>query len=92
MIDNDLVWVTYEHSDVSYPLETTMTEDARSVFSRILADDVSNNGLRINRVITYYEEKNRVSFIKPNRLKYWTRSIGYRDAENVKGDMFNHGY
>jgi type I restriction-modification system DNA methylase subunit len=92
VIENELVWVTYEHSAVSQSLETTMSEDARIIFSRILADDVSNNGLRINRIITYYEEKNRVSFIKPNRLKYWTRSIGYRDAENVKGDMFNHGY
>lgn len=62
------------------------------MFEEILNDDITNNALTINRVITYYGSNNQISFIKPNKLKYWMRTIAYRDAENVKSDMFKNGY
>jgi hypothetical protein len=62
------------------------------MFEEILNDDITNNALTINRVITYYGSNNQISFIKPNKLKYWMRTVAYRDAENVKSDMFKNGY
>ena len=62
------------------------------VLVEILFDDMTNSALTINKVITYYGKNNQISFIKPNKLKYWMRTIAYRDAENVKSDMFKNGY
>ena len=92
IVGDSFVWITFEHTDENKKVTQTFLDADNQIFEKILVDDISNNGLRINRVITYYGEKNRVSFIKPVRLKFWTRSIAYRDAENVKADMFKKGY
>lgn len=92
VIQGSFVWVTFEHTNKEQMIEKKFIDLDNELFTQILEDDISNDGLRINRIITYYEEKNRISFIKPIRLKFWTRSIAYRDAENVKADMFKNGY
>ncbi|CAA6829913.1 MAG: Unknown protein [uncultured Aureispira sp.] len=92
IIQDGFVWVTFEHTNQKQIIGQELLEVDNELFTQILEDDISNDGLRINRIITYYEEKNRISFIKPIRLKFWTRSIAYRDAENVKADMFKNGY
>lgn len=92
IIQDGFVWVTFEHTNQGQEIDQDLLEVNNELFTQILEDDISNDGLRINRVITYYAEKNRISFIKPTRLKFWTRSIAYRDAENVKADMFKNGY
>ena len=86
------VWVTFEHSNKNKSVVKREGEVDGALIESVLKDDISKNGLRVNRIITYYGENNSVSFIKPNKLKYWTRSIGYQDAENVKGDMFENGF
>jgi len=63
-----------------------------NIYKEILHDDMSNNGLRINRIITYINEPNCISFLKPRTMKYWTKSIAYRDAEEIKSLMFKNGY
>lgn len=92
VIGEDFVWITFEHTDENKEVVQAVLGEETKEFQKILVDDILNNGLRINRVITYYGEKNRISFIKPIKLKFWTRSIGYRDAENVKADMLKNGY
>jgi hypothetical protein len=92
IIGNDYVWVTFEHTNQTVDLEKQFTARSEKTFKKILFDDISNNALTINKIITYYGRDNRISFIKPNKLKYWMRTIAYRDAENVKGDMFKNGY
>jgi hypothetical protein len=92
IINPDYIWVTFEHTDVDKAVETEFDDENKKIFNQILFDDITNNALVINRIITDFTENNRVSFIKPNKLKYWMRTIAYRDAENVKGEMFNNGY
>jgi hypothetical protein len=92
IISDDYVWVTFEHTNQTIDLEKQFTDQSEKTFKEILFDDISNNALTINKVITYYGRDNQISFIKPNKLKYWMRTIAYRDAENVKGDMFKNGY
>lgn len=92
IIDNEYVWVTFEHTNQSKGLKDAFTNQSKLEFENILYDEISNNALTINRIITYYRKENQISFIKPNKLKYWMRTIAYRDAENVKSDMFKNGY
>lgn len=92
IIHEDYVWMSFKHTNEDKKIENQLTDENEKLFQSILHDDISNSGLRINRIITNYSERNVVSFIKPRTLKYWTRSIGYRDAENVKGEMLINGY
>lgn len=92
LVNDDYVWVTFEHGKQSKTLKDRFTRLSYREFEDILYDNISNNALKINRIITYYGRDNQISFIKPNKMKYWMRSIAYRDAENVKGEMFKNGY
>lgn len=92
LVNDDYVWVTFEHGKQNKTLEEKFTRQSNIEFEKILYDNISNNALTINRIITYYGRDNQISFIKPNKMKYWMRTIAYRDAENVKGDMFKNGY
>lgn len=92
IIDNDYTWITFEHTDEKKKTEYNFSSNNKELFKEILLDEITNNALSINQVITYYGEKNRVSFIKPSSYKYWMKSIAYRDAENVKADLFKQGY
>ncbi|MDD4116065.1 MAG: N-6 DNA methylase [Massilibacteroides sp.] len=92
IISDDYVWVTFEHTNQNIDIENKYTIQSEKEFKEILFDDITNNALTINKVITYYGKNNQISFIKPNKLKYWMRTIAYRDAENVKSDMFKNGY
>jgi hypothetical protein len=92
ILNENWAWVTLYHSNSDNPIEMKMSDENENIYNEILRDDVSKCGLRTNRVVTYINEPNCISFLKPRVLKYWTRSIGYRDAEEVKGIMFNNGY
>lgn len=93
IINDNYVWVTFEHTNqVDVISEKTLTLQNTAVLSDILSDDIANEALTINRIITHYKIDNQISFIKPNKLKYWMQTIAYRDAENVKSDMFKNGY
>jgi hypothetical protein len=92
IISDDYVWITLEHTKSDRTALTNIDSSAESIFKDILHDDLSRNALTINRIIISYQEKNRISLIKPNKFKYWMRTIAYRDAENIRSDMYNNGY
>lgn len=86
------VWVTLYHTNLDKPFESVLNTENEYIYKEIMHDDMSNNGLRINRIITYINEPNCISFLKPRTMKYWTKSIAYRDAEEIKSLMFKNGY
>ncbi len=92
IINEHWVWVTFYHTNLKESIESKLSIENEGIYKELITDDISNNGLRINRVITYINEPNCISFLKPRALKYWTRSIGYRDAEEIKSVMFNNGF
>ncbi|MCK9163223.1 MAG: SAM-dependent methyltransferase [Bacteroidales bacterium] len=92
IICEDYVWITFEHTNTNKVIEKHIDSKNELEFHKILQDDMSKNSLRINRIITYYGKENQISFIKPNKLKYWMRTVAYRDVENVKSDMLKKGY
>lgn len=92
IINDDYVWTTFEHTNIKKEIETVLTNLNKTEFNNILYDEIFNNALTINKIIVYYGKNNQISFIKPNKTKYWMRTIAYRDAENAKSDMFKNGY
>lgn len=92
IITDSYVWVTFEYNSIDRSLENQSDFEDKIILDQILTDDCTNNGLVVNRIITYFGEANRISFVKPNKFKYWMNSIAYRDAENVKAQMFKQGY
>ena len=74
------------------PIEQHFNDNSKREFEKILLDDNTSNSLIINKIIIYFGNSNQISFIKPNKLKYWMRSVAYRDVENVKSEMFINGY
>lgn len=92
IINESYIWVTFEHSDKNKLIQNNLTTATGLLFNQILQDNSSDNALIINNVIVYFGFNNQISFIKPNKLKYWMRSIAFRDAENVKSEMFKNGY
>lgn len=92
IVNDDYVWTTFEHTDNRKEIETLLTNRNKMEFDEIFYDNISNNALTINRIIVYYGHDNQISFIKPNKIKYWMRTIAYRDAENVRSEMFKNGY
>jgi hypothetical protein len=47
--------------------------------------------LRTIRVVRFYE-KNVILIIKPDRLRYWIRSVAIRDADETLTDLYQQGY
>lgn len=92
IINENWVWITFKHTNLDRKIENEVSIENEVIFNQIIKDEVSNNGLRINRVISYLNEPNSISFLKPRAFKYWMRTIGYRDAEEVKSTMFNNGF
>lgn len=91
IINKDYVWVTFEHSTPPVCIEKKINSENKNIFGHIMEMNISES-LVIYKIIKYYGEKNCISFIKPNKNKFWTKSIAYRDAENVKADLFKEGY
>ncbi|MBU7571234.1 MAG: N-6 DNA methylase, partial [Flavobacterium sp.] len=79
VLTHDYVWVTFEHNKVDKPIEQHFNDNSKREFEKILLDDNTSNSLIINKIIIYFGNSNQISFIKPNKLKYWMRSVAYRD-------------
>lgn len=47
--------------------------------------------LRTVRVCRFYD-KNVILIVKPDRLRYWIRSMAIRDADETLADLYNQGY
>jgi len=47
--------------------------------------------LRTIRIIRFYD-KNVFLIIKPDRLRYWIRSVAIRDADETLADLYRQGY
>ncbi len=49
------------------------------------------SGLNITRIVRVYE-KSFIYLLKPDRLRFWTRSIALRDADDILSDMRSQGF
>lgn len=47
---------------------------------------------RVIKVYNHFEGYDTITFIKPNSIRYWLRSIALRDADDVIWDMYKAGF
>lgn len=65
-------------------------EELRERLDRLLRER-RRSGLTITRIIRLYD-KNFVFLLKPDRHRFWTRSIALRDADDVLADLRAQGF
>lgn len=56
-----------------------------------LLHEQRSSGLTVTRIIRLYD-KNFVFLLKPDRHRFWTRSIALRDADDVLADLRGQGF
>ncbi len=66
------------------------TEELREKLSTLL-DNQKGATLRVTRVARIYD-RNYVFLLKPNRLRYWLRSVALRDADETLSDLRSQGF
>ncbi len=58
---------------------------------KLIYDDKTNESLRTIKILRYYSE-NVFLIIKPDRLRYWIRSVAIRDADETLVYLRRQGY
>jgi len=71
-------------------VDWTGAEDLRQRLNSLLQDKRSS-GLTITRIIRLYD-KDFVFLLKPDRHRFWTRSVALRDADDMLSDLRAQGF
>jgi len=80
-----------------YPFAYGDANFSPEISARIQEGDLSDlieneqDSVHYRRVLRLYQ-KDMVFLIKPNKLRYWLKSIALRDASDVMVDLINSGY
>jgi hypothetical protein len=65
------------------------TDDLKAKLEALLTEQRGTN-LRVTRIARIYD-RNFIFLIKPNRLRYWLRSVALRDADEALSDLRAQG-
>ncbi len=68
-----------------------LAEQPEDELRKLIYDDEKHKYLRTIRVLRFYSE-NFLLLVKPDRLRYWIRSIAIRDADETIIDLRQQGY
>jgi hypothetical protein len=68
-----------------------LTEKKDNGLKKVIYEDRKYEYLRTVRILRFYSE-NVILLIKPDRLRYWLRSIAIRDADETLIDLRRQGY
>lgn len=70
-------------------VDWTGADDLRGKLDSLLMD-VSGAGVKMTRVARLYDDR-FIFLLKPDRLRFWTRSIALRDADDILADLRTQG-
>ena len=73
------------------PDSSWLSEQPEDELRKLIYDDKKYKHLRTIRVLRFYSE-NFLLLVKPDRLRYWIRSIAIRDADETIIDLRQQGY
>ncbi|MCI0613679.1 SAM-dependent methyltransferase, partial [bacterium] len=73
------------------PNLTWLEEQNEDELQKLIYNDEKHAYLRTIRVLRFYSE-NAILLIKPDRLRYWIRSVAIRDADETLVDLRAQGY
>lgn len=68
-----------------------LIDDTTNELQELIYNDETHKHLRTIRVLRFYSE-NVLLLVKPDRLRYWTRSTAIRDADETLIDLRQQGY
>ena len=71
-------------------VDWTSADQLRGKLDALLRED-RGAGLRVTRIARIYDGR-FVFLLKPNRMRYWLRSIALRDADDVRSDLRAQGF
>ena len=66
------------------------TEELKGKLDKLLRDEL-DSGLTITRIARIYDGP-CIYLLKPDRLRYWLRSIALRDADETLADLWEQGF
>jgi hypothetical protein len=66
------------------------TEELKGRLDKLLREQRSS-GLTITRIARIYDGR-CIYLLKPNRLRYWLRSVALRDADETLADLWEQGF
>lgn len=59
--------------------------------NNLLKERVGTN-IAYNKILRLYANKDTITLIKPNNLRYWLKSIALRDADDTFDDILENGF
>lgn len=59
--------------------------------NNLLKEQVGTNAA-YNKILRLYANKDTITLIKPNNLRYWLKSIALRDADDTFDDILENGF
>jgi tRNA1(Val) A37 N6-methylase TrmN6 len=59
--------------------------------NNLLKEQVGTN-VAYNKILRLYANKDTITLIKPNNLRYWLKSIALRDADDTFDDILENGF
>ena len=59
--------------------------------NNLLKEQVGTN-MAYNKILRLYANKDTITLIKPNNLRYWLKSIALRDADDTFDDILENGF
>ncbi len=68
-----------------------LEEQNEDELQKLIYEEKKHAALRTIRVLRFYAE-NVVLLVKPERLRYWIRSVAIRDADETLVDLYRQGY
>jgi hypothetical protein len=66
------------------------TEELKGRLDKLLQEQ-RGSGLTITRIARIYDSP-CIYLLKPNRLRYWLRSVALRDADETLADLWEQGF
>lgn len=91
LVNDNYIAVTFNYTNKTKQLNIIVDKEKATKEIQDLFTNKISPSLRSNRIIFNYD-KDEVTIIKPNQLRYWLPFIAYRDADIVFADLVKAGY
>ena len=65
-------------------------EELKDKLSKLLKEKKGN--INIKRIARLYDGNTGIYLLKPDRLRYWLRSVALRDADETLADLVDQGF
>lgn len=90
IIGENYVEVKFAYTDKKEAVQGKTGEQYNHAIEELIYHQKHEN-LAIRRIIRIYGH-DEITIIKPNQLRYWLKSIGYRDGDKIFSELVKQGF